>query len=107
MRLIDADELKTAFPCGESVRTECVRGTIDNMPTIEPEPHTVWHNTYEEGFPPEGEQVLVTYDTSNSNFFWIDESIANDKGLMWSEDCDLWEKTKWAYFSDLLIGEVF
>lgn len=37
MRLIDADELKTAFPCGESVRTECVRATIDHMQTIEPE----------------------------------------------------------------------
>lgn len=37
MRLIDADELKTAFPCGELVRTECVRATIDHMPTIEPE----------------------------------------------------------------------
>ena len=35
MRLIDADELKTAFPCGEYVRTESVRSTIDNMPTIE------------------------------------------------------------------------
>lgn len=33
-RLIDGDEVKTAFPCGESVRTECVRATIDNMPTI-------------------------------------------------------------------------
>lgn len=33
-RLIDVDELKTAFPCGESVRTECVRATIDNAPTI-------------------------------------------------------------------------
>ena len=35
MRLIDADELITAFPCGESVRTECVRATINNMPTID------------------------------------------------------------------------
>lgn len=33
-RLIDADVLKTAFPCGESVRTECVRATIDYAPTI-------------------------------------------------------------------------
>ena len=33
---IDADELKTAFPCGESVRTECVRATIDHAPTIIP-----------------------------------------------------------------------
>lgn len=35
-RLIDADELKTAFPCGESVRTECVRATIDHASTIIP-----------------------------------------------------------------------
>ena len=33
-RMIDADELKTAFPCGESVRTECVRATIDHAPTV-------------------------------------------------------------------------
>ena len=33
-RLIDADKLKTAFPCGESVRTECVRATIDHAFTI-------------------------------------------------------------------------
>ena len=33
-RLGDLDEVKTAFPCGESVRTECVRATIDSMPTI-------------------------------------------------------------------------
>lgn len=33
-RLGDLDEVKTAFPCGESVRTECVRATIDNMETI-------------------------------------------------------------------------
>ena len=37
MRLIDADELKTAFPCGEYVRTECVRATIDHYATVEPE----------------------------------------------------------------------
>lgn len=30
MRLIDADELITAFPCGESVRTESVRATINH-----------------------------------------------------------------------------
>lgn len=35
MRLIDGDELKTAFPCGETVRTECIRATIDHMPTVE------------------------------------------------------------------------
>ncbi len=35
-RLGDLDELKTAFPCGESVRTESVRATIDHMPTVIP-----------------------------------------------------------------------
>ena len=35
MRLIDGDELKTAFPCGETVRTECIRATIDHMPTVD------------------------------------------------------------------------
>lgn len=37
MRIIDADALKTAFPCGEYVRTESVRATIDSMPTIDAE----------------------------------------------------------------------
>lgn len=39
MRLIDADELKTAFPaCDNSkpVLVACVRATINHMPTIEP-----------------------------------------------------------------------
>ena len=40
-RLIDADELKTAFPPGESVKTECVRATIDHMSTVELEPHWI------------------------------------------------------------------
>ena len=47
MRLIDADELKTAFPCGESVRTECVRATIDHMQTIEPERKKVKWKEYD------------------------------------------------------------
>lgn len=47
MRLVDADELKTAFPCGESVRTESVRATIDHMatvdaPTVDPVKHGHW-----------------------------------------------------------------
>lgn len=33
-RLIDADIIKTAFPCGEYVRTESVRATIDHAETI-------------------------------------------------------------------------
>ena len=35
IRMIDATELKTAFPPGEYVRTECVRTTIDHMQTID------------------------------------------------------------------------
>ena len=42
MRLIDADELITAFPCGETVRTECVRATIKHMPTIEERKKGKW-----------------------------------------------------------------
>ena len=37
MRTIDADELKTVFPPGEMVKAECVRATIDHMPTVKPE----------------------------------------------------------------------
>lgn len=33
-RLIDGDNIKTAFPSGEYVRTECVRATIDHEDTI-------------------------------------------------------------------------
>ena len=42
MRLVDADELKTAFPCGEYVRTESVRATIDHMPSAEPRKKGKW-----------------------------------------------------------------
>ena len=44
MRLIDADELITAFPCGETVRTESVRATIKHMPTIEERKRGKWIN---------------------------------------------------------------
>lgn len=33
-RLIDADNIKTAFPSGEYVRTESIRATIDHEDTI-------------------------------------------------------------------------
>lgn len=38
MRLIDADELLTAFPVGDEpmVTIACIRATIEHMPTIEP-----------------------------------------------------------------------
>ena len=48
-RLVDADELKTAFPCGESVRTESVRATIDHMATVDADPvkHGHWITWFE------------------------------------------------------------
>jgi rubrerythrin len=45
-RLIDADELKTAFPCGEEVRTESVRATIDHAPTVPQRMRGRWKRTY-------------------------------------------------------------
>lgn len=45
-RLIDANELLTAFPCGETVRTECVRATIGHMPTIEERKKGKWLKSY-------------------------------------------------------------
>ena len=53
MRLIDADELITAFPCGETVRTECVRATIEHMSTIEERKKGKWinHGQYADFFP--------------------------------------------------------
>lgn len=43
MRLIDADELLTAFPVDDepTLTKACVRMTIQHMPTIEPEPHWI------------------------------------------------------------------
>ena len=45
-RLIDANELITAFPCGETVRTECVRATIGHMPTIEERKTGKWRDGF-------------------------------------------------------------
>lgn len=53
MKLIDADELKTAFPCGESIRTESVRATIDALKA------QCWIPCSER-LPEEGEYYLVT-----------------------------------------------
>lgn len=51
MRLIDADELTTAFPLGEYVRTECVQATIDYMQTIEAIPVEWLNQKYAENDP--------------------------------------------------------
>ena len=53
MRLIDADELLTAFPLDDEpiLKKSCVRMTIKHMPTIEAEPirhgHWIGHKYYE------------------------------------------------------------
>lgn len=51
MRLIDADELKTAFPCGERVTTESVRATIDHISTVDLSEccDKLWKTAYERG----------------------------------------------------------
>lgn len=45
MRLIDADELLTAFPVDDEpmLTKSCVRMTIQHMPTIEPEQPEIIH----------------------------------------------------------------
>lgn len=45
MRLIDADELLTAFPVDDEpmLTKSCVRMTIQHMPTIEPEQPQIIH----------------------------------------------------------------
>ena len=94
-------------PIIEELENICVNGDehildlladIKNAPSAQPERKNVWHKTYDEGFPAEAEQVLVT----DGKYFWLDESIANDVGLMWEGDGSMcWERTEWAYFKDL------
>lgn len=50
MRLIDAEELLTAFPLDDepSLTKSCVRMTIKHMPTIEAEPTRHGHWIYKE-----------------------------------------------------------
>ena len=56
IRAIDATELKTAFPLGEYVRTECVQATIDHMPTIEAIPIEWLNQKYRENDPDGGNE---------------------------------------------------
>lgn len=64
MRLIDGDELLTAFPVDdESMLTKsCVRMTIQHMPTIKPQPEQRWIPCSER-LPEIDELVLVTDDS--------------------------------------------
>lgn len=52
MRLIDADELLTAFPVGDepTVTIACIRATIKHMPTIEERKTGKWVSTTAEEF---------------------------------------------------------
>lgn len=56
IRAIDATELKTAFPLGEYVRTECVQATIDHMQTIEAIPIEWLNQKYAENDPDSGNE---------------------------------------------------
>ena len=61
MRLIDADELKTAFPtCDNSkpVLVASVRATINHMPTIEPEPQWI---PCSERLPEDGKLIYASF----------------------------------------------
>lgn len=60
MRLIDADELKTAFPRSDNstpVLVASVRATINHMPTIEPQQQWI---PCKERLPEEDDMYLVT-----------------------------------------------
>ena len=74
-----------------------ITDALMELPSAQPKPSTAWHKTYDEGFPSEAEQVLVT----DGEGFWLDESVSNDVGLQWESGCSLWEKTEWAYPADL------
>lgn len=82
MRLIDGDELKTAFPCGENVRTECVRATIDHMPTVDAVP--VVHSRWIEPVP--GDDFPYCGNC---------KAYALDKGLFLNPKLMDWHKTKY------------
>jgi hypothetical protein len=62
MRLIDGDELLTAFPVDDepTLTKSCVRTTIKHMPTIEPEQRWI---PCSERLPEVEELVLVTDDS--------------------------------------------
>ena len=70
---------------------------INEQPSAQPERKHIWNKTYDDGFPSEADQVLVT----NGKNFWVDESVANDAGLEWACFDGCWENTEWAYFKDL------
>ena len=59
MRPIDANELLTAFPVDDepTITKSCVRMTIKNMPTIEPEPQWI---PCSERLPEPNEMVLIS-----------------------------------------------
>lgn len=88
MRLIDANELKTAFPCGESVRTESVRATIDHMPTVDAEPvrHGHWDDMgdFEQCSVCHGTHLKV-YQTCYGKMTWVNMSYCPNCGAKMDE----------------------
>lgn len=75
IRAIDATELKTAFPLGEYVRTECVQATIDYMQTIEAIPiEWLYQKMQQEG---ERDNILHAEYIKDLIFEWKKEQEDN------------------------------
>lgn len=71
MRLIDADELLTAFPVDDepTLTKSCVRMTIQHMPTIEPEHRWI---PVTERIPGAGAFVLGSYQGRSTAVSYCD-----------------------------------
>ena len=84
MRLIDADELLTAFPVDDepTLTKACVRMTIQHMPTIEPEPHWI---PVTERLPGPVTYVLVADPEGDMALAKIVDTV---EGLKW--DINMW-----------------
>lgn len=89
MRAIDADELLTAFPVDDepTLTKSCVRMTIKNMPTIEPEPRWI---PCSERLPEKGGQYLVTRGHKSCGNLWNRVYIVNYSDLMGLKKEKIW-----------------
>lgn len=96
MRLIDADELLTAFPVDDepTLTKSCVRMTIKNMPTIEPEQRWI---PCSKKYPDMDERVLV-YTVGHEYHVWDCMSNRGDS-YCWEDEDGLYhnkyEVDKW------------
>ena len=87
MRLINADDLLTAFPIDDEpmISKSSVRMTIQRMPTIEPE----WISVSER-LPDTADHVLVTLKWSDTNYevceldYLVTKYEAEHTGSLWA-----------------------